>query len=669
MTEHILVCIDGHPKSHLLVDAGFKKARETGLPWRLVFIEQGDEAVGCTERSKALLRLMDRAKARGASIIHQRAADSSRAILEYLKLCRKSAEKFSHIFVGQYRGGLSGILPRKTLAQKIANQFGLTSQVTIIPLEGKVGSIGFWDRFDLGQLTWRTIIAPLVAVSLAYLAAEAMLAMLPQILYKINTPNITLVFLLACVTVSLRFGVVAGLIASVASVGLINFAYIVPINKFNIGSTTDLISISIFLFAALVVAFLGGHVRAGAESAQRREQRTSALYEINKLTSEAQNKHQLMEILNRELSRLLHMEIAFFVCEAVRDESELLKGDVPDFVSYPADVSLSETDKRALEKCWRSEMTTGFGTLKGIGAFWYFEPISTVNNHYGVLAVNVPLNVRLDPGFSQLVSALADHAATALERVDAVSQMQESRFNEEREKLRSMLLSSVSHDLKTPLASIIGSMSVMKSLKKADRLSDVHFDTLTETSLDEAQRLDSFITNILSMTKLESGDIQFKQDLFDPMEPLGQVRKTLRTRLRGRDLTIEDASDSVLVRMDGMMTGQVLQNLIDNAAKYSPAGKAIDVLLERMDEGFVYRVRDHGAGIPDDQLERIFDKYERLNKADSQVAGTGLGLAISRAIMKAQGGKIWAENHKGGGAVFNLYFPEVTSKETGVSNE
>lgn len=670
MTRYILVCIDGHPKSHRLLAAGYRRAQETGLPLRLLFANPVDEALGSTSRQHARMRLLDKARASGAEVTFLERPDWMQAALEHLHAAFGAGDRIEHVFVGRHGDGDSLFWRRKGLAERVAAEFGTRAQVTVVPLEGGSGERSFWRRLDIGPLTWRTLFVPIVAVALAYALAELGRMLLPAIFYKINMHNVVLVFLLACVVVALRFGAISALIASFLSVGLINYAYVVPIRQFNIGTMADIISIVIFLLAAVVVSFLGGHVRANADRARRREQRTNALYEINKLTSEAENIHQLLEILNRELGTLLRMDVAFFLHKPTEsDGDEADAGDVPVFAKYPDQINLPDVDIRALEKCWQTNMPTGLGTLRGIGAQWYFEPISTVDRRFGVFGVNVPLNARLDPGFSQLITALADHTAMVLERLDAIARMNESRFREEREKLRAMLLSSVSHDLKTPLASVIGSISVLRSLQQSGRLTDEHQDTLTETALDEAQRLDSFISNILSMTRLESGDIHFTQEQHDPMEPLGRVRKSLRTRLRGRKLNITNGANGVTVTMDGMMTTQVLQNVIDNAAKYSPKGTDIDVTLARDKDGFSYRVRDRGPGIPDDQLDRVFDKYERLNKQDSQVAGTGLGLAIAKTVMTKQGGDIRVHNHEEGGAEFVVWFPDVTSEKTGEPHE
>lgn len=661
MSLDALVCIDGHPRSHLLLDAALRKLPASGAEWRLLYLERPDEEMGNSMRQERIMRLVRRAEAGGATIVNLDDNKNGHAILDYIQACFSADEKIDHIFIGQHtRSGLAAALTRST-ADKVARRFGRKAQVTIVPLDGVMSKPSLLSRLHTGSFTWEHFIAPFAAVGLAYLAAEGLRSILPMIMHRINTHNIALIFLLACVMVSLRYGLLPALVSSVLSFLVINYFYTVPIEQFNMGTLTDIINVTIFLSAAIVVSVMGGHVRASVDSARMKERRSRALYDIHQMTSGADSAHQVLEILDREVHKLFGMEVGFFL-PATEGEADVVVAPVAGeddagFLAYPSDAELNERDKLALKKCWEQGQTAGFGSLLGIGSSWRFEVMSTGNKKYGVFGVKIPMRARLDAAFGQLLTSLTDHVAATLERVELMNDMSDSRFREEREKLRSMLLSSVSHDLKTPLASIIGSISVLRSLRASGRISEEQQDTLTETALDEAQRLDSFITNILSMTRIESGEIEFARHPHDPMEPVGTVLKALKSRLKGREVMVDNQAEGLRVDMDVMMTTQVLQNIVDNAAKYSPDGAPITITLKQTGRGFCYQVRDTGQGIPENMLEKVFDKYERLNKSDSQVAGTGLGLAIAKSVMQAQGGDVTAGNHKDGGAVFTLSFP------------
>ena len=231
-----------------------------------------------------------------------------------------------------------------------------------------------------------------------------------------------------------------------------------------------------------------------------------------------------------------------------------------------------------------------------------------------------------------------------------------------------MLLSSVSHDLKTPLASIIGSLSVHQNMFAA--LPEEQRQELLANALDEAYRLDSFITNILDMTRLESKQVKFRKEWIPPQDILRHVEKRMKERLRFHKLNIHyDTMMNVELCADVMMTEQVIQNLLDNAGKYTPFGTAIDVTLEQAGPDLVIRIRDYGPGIPDDSIEKIFDKYTRLKKRDAKIAGTGLGLAIARTIMHEQCGDIIVANHPDGGAIFNVIVRNWRKKEDNKEKE
>ena len=273
----------------------------------------------------------------------------------------------------------------------------------------------------------------------------------------------------------------------------------------------------------------------------------------------------------------------------------------------------------------------------------------------------------LDMWLSALLTNIADQMAILLEHLELEQSMEATRLRSEREKLRSMLLSSISHDLKTPLAGIIGALSVHRSV--GERLTPDRRKELLDSALEEAQRLDSFITNILDMTRRESGKIDLRQEWQDIDTVIQSAAKRSQHRLRQRTLDIQGCLGTE-VYMDAMMIEQVLQNLIDNACKYTPDGTRIEICCTASQrEGFRCRVRDFGPGIPEDKLSQVFDKYARLKKQDSQVAGTGLGLAICKAVMEMQSGWIVAANHPEGGAEFTFGLPHWRKTRQGATKK
>jgi two-component system sensor histidine kinase KdpD len=246
--------------------------------------------------------------------------------------------------------------------------------------------------------------------------------------------------------------------------------------------------------------------------------------------------------------------------------------------------------------------------------------------------------------------------------------MDEARLMAETERLRTALLTSLSHDLKTPLASIIGAVTALRQY--GDLYEASARDELAGTIQEEAERLARFVGNLLDMTRLESGAISLKREPVDVGEIVGTALQRTARVLAGHRVELRLAPDMPMLELDVVLFEQVLVNLLDNAAKYAAPGSAVTVDGRVRDRKAVLEIRDEGPGIPAEDLERIFDKFYRVRKGDRQRAGTGLGLAICRGFVEALGGTIRAANRADrSGAVFTIEFPETAFAERGARVE
>jgi two-component system, OmpR family, sensor histidine kinase KdpD len=256
----------------------------------------------------------------------------------------------------------------------------------------------------------------------------------------------------------------------------------------------------------------------------------------------------------------------------------------------------------------------------------------------------------------RLLDALADQGALAIERVRLVEEMDRVERAAETERLRSALLTSISHDLKTPLASVLGAAGTLRDL--GERLDDAQRADLLATIIDESERLNRFIANLLDMTKLESGAITPNVALHDLGEIVGSALRRASRILSRHRVELNLAPDLPMLELDAVLFEQALFNLLDNAAKYAPAETTIRVQGWRSGDSVCLRVLDEGGGIPASDLEHIFDKFYRAQKADQVRAGTGLGLAISRGFVEAMHGTIVAANRTDRtGAAFTISLP------------
>ncbi len=641
----IIVLVEDHPKAILLFRMARKRAQEKNCKWRAVYVETPAH-IRSTEdgTQERILRLLTTAEQLGGESEQIGAASLEKGVEA---LCAREQQRLSLIIMGsvETRRRFSFSQSPWTRAMRRAS---LHTQVEVVPLSGPVYRQSLTERLHLRNFRLRYIAYALISVSAALAGAYTLEHMLPPALFRVNEHNVALLFMIACAFSAGRFGLLPGLLASVASFLTVNYYYTLPYKELKLESITDVLNMAIFFFAAILISLFTSQTRGLAENAAQRELSTQVLFTLYRIASEAFSRQQAIDKLQRRLERILDVDVAFFMPPVLN----------PDRIepSAPDNILLSEADRKALEVCWRDTKTTGICSPYNPGTQWRYEPMVSAGGEIGVIAVRPRNKTRIDAWFGKMLTAIADQTANVLEHIELERSMEATRIREEREKLRSMLLSSVSHDLKTPLAGIIGALSVHQSL--GNRLAENKRNELLESSLQEAQRLDGFINNILEMTRLETGNITFKQEWHSASTMVESVCKRLRHRFKTRELRVKPIPADIEVYMDVVMTEQVLQNILDNACKYTPDGTPVEVEAKSVEgKGFTFTVRDHGAGLPPGQLTKVFDKYARIEKRDSQVAGTGLGLAISRAVLEAQGGWVKAENHPDGGAVFTFCLP------------
>ncbi|MES2984722.1 MAG: ATP-binding protein [Pseudomonadota bacterium] len=642
----IVALVDAHPKAILLLYSARKLAREKGYRWRIVHVERTDTVRGSDEGAEERLRrLFTLAEQMGAEVQQIQAETLERGLQQLIDV-EKAVLDTIVIGITKKKGRFASLWERsqRVRATRLARHY---AGVEVVPLGGATYKRQF--RWPVRRQQWVHFIYAFMAVGVAYLVAAALEEVLPPALFRINIQNISVLFMTACAFTAGRYGLLPGLVAAVLSAMIYNYYYVPPIRSLELLTVTKGLSMALFFLAAVLISIFTGRARLHGERSAQRQRSTEVLFMLYRIASNAFSRQQALEVLQQKLAEMLHIEVAFFL-------PRLMQADTIE-AAVPADLVLDERDRRALETCWSEIKTTGLASPSHTLASWRFKPMVTPSGIIGIFAVRPRAGSILEPWQAGLLAGIADQTAIIIEHLELTRSMESARLNEEREKLRTMLLSSVSHDLKTPLAGIMGALRVHRSV--GERLTPEARADLLNDALEEAQRLDSFITNILDMTRLESGEINFRPDWHDMQGVVQQVVKRMQHRLHTRRLTVVPCEQAIEVLMDDTMTEQILQNLLDNACKYTAPDVEITITIIICEKrGVCCAVRDTGTGIPEDKLASVFDKYARLQKKDSQVAGTGLGLAISKAVMEAQGGSICAENHPDGGAVFTFCFPQ-----------
>ena len=466
--------------------------------------------------------------------------------------------------------------------------------------------------------------------------------------YWIGVENVDLVFLTAVVGVAVRFGLWPSLLASVVSALCYNFFFLPPIYTFTIADPHNIAAFALFTLVAVLVSHVAARARVQAVTAQARVRTVESLHSFSRKLSGAGTLDDVLWATAYQTALMLKVRVVLLLPD---------QGTIAVKAGYPPEDTLDEADLAAATWSWEHDRAAGRGSDTLPGAKRLFLPMHTGRGPIGVVGIDSdkpgPL---LTPEQRRLLDALMDQGALAIERVQLVEDMDRIERTAETERLRTALLTSISHDLKTPLASVLGSAGTLRDL--ADKLTDSEKVELLATIIDESERLNRFIANLLDMTKLESGAVAPKLSPHDLSEIIGSTLRRAVKILQHHSVQLDLAADVPMVALDAVLFEQVLFNLLDNAAKYAAAGTTIFIRTWRDQNSVALQIIDEGEGIPQDDIEHIFDKFYRAEKTDQVRAGTGLGLAISRGFVEAMHGTIVAANRTDRrGAMFTITLP------------
>jgi two-component system sensor histidine kinase KdpD len=486
------------------------------------------------------------------------------------------------------------------------------------------------------------------AYALSLLAVAAAVGLGELLWPWVGLENIDLVFLAAIVGVAVRLGLWPSLTASIVSALCYNFFFTEPYHSFTISDPTNVVAVVFFTFVAIVVSNVAARARVQAVVAMGRARTTESLYTFSRKLAGIGTLDDVLWATAYQIALMLKVRVVLLLPE---------NGSIVVKAGYPPEDILDEADVAAAKWAWQNNRAAGRGSDTLPGTQRLFLPMVTGRGAIGVIGIDSdkpgPL---LTPDERRLLDALSDQGALAIERVHLVQDMDRIKRTVETERLRSALLTSISHDLKTPLAAVLGAAETLRGF--SGKLGDAEKAELLATIIDESERLNRFIANLLDMTKLESGAIVPNTALHDLREIVGTALRRAEKMLVRHRVELDLACDLPMLDLDAVLFEQVLFNLLDNAAKYAPVGSTIRV-QGWQDQGAVsLQIVDEGEGIPPGDLEHIFDKFYRAQKGDQVRAGTGLGLAISRGFIEAMHGTIAAANRTDrSGAVFTIRLP------------
>ena len=466
----------------------------------------------------------------------------------------------------------------------------------------------------------------------------------------VGLETIDLLFLTAVLVVAASFGLMPSLFASTAASLAYNYFFLPPTRTLTIAAPANIAAFAFFILAAVLVSNLAARVRNQMLAAKDRARTTEALYAFSRKIAGIADLDDLLWAAAYQIASMLRVDVVF-----------LLPGteDLEVKAAYPPDDMLGDEDIRASRSTYRSGSPAGRDTDEMPGAKRHYLPIGTAQRAIGVVGVTRERRgVLLAPDERRLLEALLDQTAIAIERIELARGIDEARIAAETERLRAALLTSLSHDLKTPLASITGAAT---SLRQYGQLYDAaEREDLISMIESEADRLGRFVANLLDMTRLEAGSIELRREPVDIGDVVGTALDRCSGLLNGYRANVSIPSDLPMLSADAVLLEQVLVNLFDNAVRYGSPESGFCVRANRTDLGVTIEVLDEGPGLPPAELERVFEKFHRLDERDRHRAGTGLGLAICRGFVEALGGTISAANREDGpGAVFSIRFPST----------
>jgi len=488
----------------------------------------------------------------------------------------------------------------------------------------------------------------------ATLAVAAALGAAELVNYWIGVENVDLVFLAAIVGIAVRFGLLPSLFASVVSALCYNFFFLPPIYTLTIADPHNIAAFALFTLVAVVVSHVAARGRLQALTAQTRVRTVESLYSFSRKLAGTGTLDDVLWATAFQTAMMLQVRAVLLLPE---------KGMLQVKSGYPPEDMLDDADLAAAKWSFENNRAAGHGSDTLPGAKRLFLPMRTGRGAIGVIGIDSDkTGPWLTPDQRRLLDALADQGALAIERVQLVENMDRVQRTAETERLRTALLTSISHDLKTPLASVLGSASTLRELN--EKLTDSEQAELLSTIIEESERLNRFIANLLDMTRLESGAVAPKLAPHDVSEIIGSTLQRTTKILRNHSVRLDLATDVPMVSVDPVLFEQVLFNLLDNAAKYAGSGTTVFIRTWRDRDSVVLQILDEGEGIPPDDLEHIFDKFYRVPKADQIRPGTGLGLAISRGFVEAMNGTIVAANRSDRrGAVFSIRLPVASEPQ------
>lgn len=632
--ERILVCVGPSPLSARVIRIARRMASSSHAEWVAVSVDTPEQSEMAAAQVRRNLKLAERLGAEqvilsGDSVVNEILAYAVRHNITKIVVGKSSMSRW-----------------REWLGRSVVDELIRRSgEIDVHVVKGEAEEVVRTDaRREARRVGWR-----------GYVAAASIMAvctLLAAIAFPyFTTVNLTMIYLAGVVVVATRFAAGPSTLASVLAAMLFNFFFTKPRYTFAIDDGQHVIAFLVLLVTALIISGLAQRVRRQSEAARVRYLRTLALYFMSRKLAALGDRDDLIQFSARHIADV-------FSADATILQPDTEKGLV---VAAHRGVITTTSPNESAAAVWVHENQKWAGwstdTLPSCQAI--YVPLIASGTSLGVLAVRPHDSARLlEPDQRHLLETFATQLAIALERTTFAEKAAEARRAAEREQMRSSLLSSISHDFRTPLAAIAGSASAL--VENDPALSSATRGELAKSIADEAERLNQFFGKLLNMTRLESTGFKLQLEPYPAEELVGAALTRMKAALRGRSIITEFSSDLPALQVDGVLVEEVLANLLENAARYTPEDSSITIRGRMMEDLMLIEVLDQGPGLAPGTEKEIFNRFVRQRPATDR-QGTGLGLSICEAIVRLHGGKIGAENRDVGGARFWFTLPTSNS--------
>lgn len=639
--EHLLVCIGPNPLAERLVRTARRLADRLNSAWTAIYVEIPAHSGLSEQERDGIARALRLAEELGARTITLSGNSIVETIIAYAQ-----KQNVTKVIVGKSLQSRWKEIFRHSLIDQLIHSSGdidvyIVSNATAKPAAPVV-------RPNRSNVGWRRNLEAVILVAIATGLGALVQA-------SLEPTNLVMIYLLTVVIAAVRLGRNPAILASILGVLAFDWFFVPPFYTFVVADTQYILTFIGLLVVGIVISQLTSRESEAAEVAQRRERDMATLYGLSRDLTGANTLEAIVKTIVANINQTFARDAAIFLPESEGSEQ---------LVVLPAEASFVPGQHDSAVAVWvfKHGRPAGRGTDTLPDAEARYQPLTTARGIVGVLGIKPERpQVRLTPDERRLLDAFAGQAALAIEQALLFEQAQKARILQGTEKLQTALLNSISHDLRTPLVSITGALSTLD--EDGDRLADEARQNLIETAREEAERLNRLVGNLLDMTRLEAGALRLNRDLADVQDVVGAALSQLDDQLEERPVEVMVPDHLPLVSIDFVLIVHVLVNLLDNAMKYSPPGAPLCVQAQQVDNFVEVVVADRGIGIPEEDLEHIFDKFYRVQRPD-HVSGTGLGLSICQGIVEAHQGRIHAERREGGGSRFVFTLPIHAQADT-----